>query len=158
MGYSEENLDQKIYIVGAALEQSLQSWNFINFNLAQMGEKENFRILDNNQEHSISGDLGDGSIYIKALAANPDRQDSLNCNVGIADEVHAYKSPKQYNIIKEAMKAYTNKLMVGITTAGDNMNTFCYNRLKYCQKILDQTATDESYFVFITKADEDEKR
>lgn len=147
----------KIYIVGAALEQSLQSWNFINFNLTQMGEKENFRILDNNQEHSISGELGDGSIYIKALAANPDRQDSLNCNVGIADEVHAYKSPKQYNIIKEAMKAYTNKLMIGITTAGDNMNSFCYNRFKYCQKILDKTATDESYFVFITKADEDEK-
>lgn len=147
----------KIYIVGAALEQSLQSWNFINFNLTQMGEKENFRILDNNQEHSISGDLGDGSIYIKALAANPDRQDSLNCNVGIADEVHAYKSPKQYNIIKEAMKAYTNKLMIGITTAGDNMNSFCYNRFKYCQKILDKTATDEAYFVFITKADEDEK-
>lgn len=147
----------KIYIVGAALEQSLQSWNFINFNLEKMGEKENFRILDNNQEHSIFGDLGDGSIYIKALAANPDRQDSLNCNVGIADEVHAYKSPKQYNIIKEAMKAYTNKLMIGITTAGDNMNSFCYNRLKYCQKILDKTATDEAYFVFITKADEDEK-
>lgn len=153
----ERRSGSKIYIVGAALEQSLQSFNFINFNLDQMGEKENFRILDNNQEHSISGDLGDGSIYIKALAANPDRQDSLNCNVGIADEVHAYKSPKQYNIIKEAMKAYTNKLMIGITTAGDNMNSFCYNRLQYCQKILDNTVTDEAYFVFITKADENEQ-
>ncbi len=153
----ERRSGSKIYIVGAALEQSLQSFSFINFNLEQMGEKESFRILDNNQEHSISGDLGDGSIYIKALAANPDRQDSLNCNVGIADEVHAYKSPKQYNIIKEAMKAYTNKLMIGITTAGDNMNSFCYNRLQYCQKILDNTVTDEAYFVFITKADENEK-
>lgn len=147
----------KIYIVGAALEQSLQSFNFINFNIKEMGEEENFRILDNNQEHSINGDLGDGSIYIKALAANPDRQDSLNCNIGIADEVHAYKSPKQYNIIKEAMKAYTNKLMIGITTAGDNMASFCYNRLQYCRKILKRTVKDEAYFVFISKADEDEK-
>ncbi|EHL17398.1 hypothetical protein HMPREF9630_00565 [Peptoanaerobacter stomatis] len=147
----------KIYIVGAALEQSLQSFNFILFNLGQLGEKDNFRILDNNQEHSITGDLGDGSIYIKALAANPDRQDSLNCNVGIADELHAYKSPKQYNIIKEAMKAYTNKLMIGITTAGDNMNSFCYNRLQYCMKILDKTVTDEEYYVFIACADKDEK-
>jgi len=145
----------KIYIVGAALEQSLQSFNFINFNLDQMGEKENFRVLDNNQEHSISGDLGDGSLYIKALAANPDRQDSLNCNIAIADEIHAYRTPKQYNIIKEAMKAYSNKLMVGITTAGDNMTSFCYQRLQYCKKILDKTAVDESYFVFIAKADED---
>lgn len=146
-----------IYIVGAALEQSMQSFNFIKYNLDEMGESQNFRIRDNNQEHSISGDLGDGSLYIKALAANPDAQDSLNCNVGIADELHAYRTPKQYNIIKEAMKAYTNKLMVGITTAGDNMNSFCYNRLKYCQKILDKTVTDESYFIFISKADESEE-
>ncbi|EAG2171609.1 terminase large subunit [Listeria monocytogenes] len=153
----ERKSGSKIYIVGAALEQSLQSFNFINFNIKEMGEEDSFRVLDNNQEHSISGDFGDGSLYIKALAANPDRQDSLNCNVGIADELHAYKTPKQYNIIKEAMKAYTNKLMIGITTAGDNMSSFCYQRLQYCKKILDATVKDEAYFVFIAKADEDKK-
>jgi len=152
----ERRSGSSIYIVGAALEQSMQSFNFINFNLKQMGEEKNFRIRDNNQEHSISGELGDGSLYIKALAANPDAQDSLLCNIGIADELHAYRTPKQYNIIKEAMKAYTNKLMIGITTAGDNMNSFCYHRLKYCQKILDKTVSDEKYFVFIAKADENE--
>lgn len=156
LGILQRKSGSKVYIVAAALKQSLESFNFINFNLEQMGEKENFRVIDNNQEHSIQGDLGDGSIFIQALAANPDRQDSLNCNIAIADEIHAYKTPKQYNIIKEAMKAYTNKLMIGITTAGDNMNSFCYRRLQYCKKILDGTVTDEQYFVFICKADEDE--
>lgn len=156
LGILQRKSGSKVYIVAAALKQSLESFNFINFNLEQMGEKENFRVIDNNQEHSIQGDLGDGSIFIQALAANPDRQDSLNCNIAIADEIHAYKTPKQYNIIKEAMKAYTNKLMIGITTAGDNMNSFCYRRLQYCKKILDGTAVDEQYFVFICKADEDE--
>lgn len=144
----------KVYIVAAALKQSLESFNFINFNLEQMGEKENFRVIDNNQEHSIEGDLGDGSIYIQALAANPDRQDSLNCNVAIADEIHAYKTPKQYNIIKEAMKAYTNKLMIGITTAGDNEQGFLGQRLKYCRQVLDGTIQDEQYFIFMTCAPE----
>ncbi|MGB4492566.1 MAG: terminase large subunit, partial [Halanaerobiales bacterium] len=146
-----------VYIVGAALRQASQSFDFIVFNLDQMGEKENFRIRNNNQEKSIVGEIGKGSIHIEALAANPDAQDSLNCNVAIADEIHAYKSPKQYNVIKEAMKAYTNKLMIGITTAGDNMNSFCYNRMVYCQKILEGTATDEQYFVFITKADQNKE-
>ena len=155
LGLLNRRSGSKVYIVAAALKQSLESFNFINFNLEQMGEKENFRVIDNNQEHSIQGDLGDGSIFIQALAANPDRQDSLNCNIAIADEIHAYKTPKQYNIIKEAMKAYTNKLMIGITTAGDNMNGFCYRRLQYCKKILDGTVTDEQYFVFICKAPED---
>lgn len=157
LGLLHRKSGSKVYITSAALKQSLESFNFINFNLGQMGEKENFRVIDNNQEHSISGDLGDGSIFIQALAANPDKQDSLNCNIGIADELHAYKSPKQYNIIKEAMKAYTNKLMIGITTAGDNMTSFCYQRLQYCKKILDGIVKDEAYFVFIAKADEDEK-
>lgn len=144
----------KVYIVAAALKQSLESFNFINFNLEQMGEKDNFRVIDNNQEHSIQGDLGDGSIFIQALAANPDRQDSLNCNIAIADEIHAYKTPKQYNIIKEAMKAYTNKLMIGISTAGDNEQRFLGQRLKYCRKILDGTVEDEQYFIFMTCAPE----
>jgi phage terminase large subunit-like protein len=120
-----------------------------------MGEKASFRVIDNNQEHSIQGDLGDGSIFIQALAANPDTQDSFNCNLAIADEIHAYTKPKQYNIIKEAMKAYTNKLMIGITTAGDNMNSFCYRKLEYCQKILAGTVKDEQYYVFIAKAPEE---
>lgn len=156
LGLLERKSGSKVYIVAAALKQSLESFNFINFNLEQMGEKENFRVIDNNQEHSIQGDLGDGSLFIQALAANPDRQDSLNCNIAIADEIHAYKTPKQYNIIKEAMKAYTNKLMIGITTAGDNQNSFCYRRLQYCKKVLDGTVEDEPYFIFICKADEGE--
>lgn len=145
----------KCYITANALKQSLESFDFINFNLGMMGEKDSFRVIDNNQEHSIQGDLGDGSIFIQALAANPDSQDSFNCNLAIADEIHAYTKPKQYNIIKEAMKAYTNKLMIGITTAGDNMNSFCYRKLEYCQKILAGSVKDEQYYVFIAKAPEE---
>ena len=67
------------------------------------------------------------------------------------------KNASQYNTIKESGKAYRNSMCIGITTAGDNMNSFCYNRMKYCQKILDGTVEDEQYFVFIAKADEDKE-
>lgn len=145
----------KCYIVGAALKQALESFNFINFNLAEMGEKQNFRVIDNNQEHSIAGTVGDGSIFIQALAANPDAQDSLNCNIGIADEVHAYKSPKQYKIILDAMKAYSNRLMIAISTAGDRMNSYFYRRLKYCREVLNGTNQDEQLFIFMACAPQD---
>lgn len=154
--YSRES-GAKCYIVANAMQQARESFDFIKFNLEYMGEAENFRIMDSNIERSIERNFNKGSIRIQALASSVDRQDSLNCNLAIADELHAYRTPKQYNIIKEAMKAYTNKLMIGITTAGDNMNSFCYNRLKYCQKILEGTVTDEQYHVFIAKADENEK-
>ena len=121
-----------------------------------MGEKDNFRVLDNNQEHSISGNLGDGYMRIETIAGNSDRMDSLNTLIQILDELHLYKSASQYNTIKESGKAYRNSLCIGITTAGDNMNSFCYNRMVYCQKILAETVKDEQLFVFIAKADEDD--
>lgn len=147
----------KVYIVGAALKQTLESFNFLKYNVDRLDpDGEQFRVIDNNNEHSIGTDFGDGAMYINALASNPDKQDSFNCNIVIADELHAYKSPKQYNILKEATKAYTNKLVIGITTAGDNKVSFCYRRMEYCQKILNGTIKSDSEFVFICKAPEDE--
>jgi phage terminase large subunit-like protein len=70
--------------------------------------------------------------------------------------MHAYKNPKQYNILKEATKAYTNKLVIGITTAGDDTTSFCYQRLQYCKKVLDGLVKDEAYFIFLCMADQDE--
>lgn len=87
LGLLNRKSGSKVYITSAALTQSLESWNFIKWNINNMGEGDSFRIIDNNNEHSITGDLGDGSIYIRALAASVDRQDSLNCNIAIADRL-----------------------------------------------------------------------
>ncbi|MCY9510604.1 terminase large subunit [Paenibacillus larvae] len=156
LGLLERKSGAEIVIVGEKLKQALQGFNFLHYNLRQMGEEDNFRILDNNQEHSISGDLADGYLRIETIAGNSDRMDSLNTLIQILDELHLYKSASHYNTIKESGKAYRNSLCIGITTAGDNMNSFCYNRMVYCQKILNGTVKDEQYFVFIAKADEDE--
>lgn len=150
----------KTYIASAALMQSLESFNFLKYNIDKMGENSknggSVKIIDNNNEHSMESSLPDGSFFIRALAANPDTQDSLNCNIAIVDECHAFKKPKQYNLFKEAMKAYTNKLLIGISTAGDNEQLFLGQRLKYCRKVLDGTVKDEQYFIFMCCANEDE--
>lgn len=148
----------KVYITAAALIQTLESFNFLDYNIKRMGEDAKnggcVKIIDNNNEHSMEATLSDGSFFIRALAANPDTQDSLNCNIAIADEIHAFKKPKQYNLFKEAMKAYTNKLLIGISTAGDNEQAFLGQRLKYCRKVLNGTVQDEQYFIFICCAPE----
>lgn len=161
----ERKSGASIYIVAASQKQACESFDFIKYSMRFQGMKEDegYRILDNNAEHSISyefvndDDIVEGSMHIEALASNPDAQDSFNCNIAIADEVHAFKKAAQYNRFKEAMKAYSNKLMIGITTAGDDINSFCYQKLQYCEKIVNGTVKDDSYFVFISKADEDEK-
>jgi phage terminase large subunit-like protein len=156
----ERKFGSTIYIVGNVLKQALESFSIIRRNIRIMGEDAEFRILDNNSEHSISRDFYNeddeevGSIKIEALASNPDNQDGYNCNIAICDEIHAYKNSNQYFVIRQAMKAYINKLLIGITTAGENMNSFCYQRLQYCQKVLLKEYKDEQCFVFICKADD----
>lgn len=79
----------KCYIASAALMQSLESFNFLKYNIDRMGENQkdggSIKIIDNNNEHSIESSIDDGSFFIRALAANPDAQDSLNCNIAITD-------------------------------------------------------------------------
>ena len=153
----------KCYIASAALMQSLESFNFLDFNIEMMGEKQVrgkkgglVKVIDNNNEHSMEAVLPDGSFFIRALAANPDAQDSLNANLCICDEIHAFKQPKQYNLFKECQKAYTNKLLIGISTAGDDAQGFLGQRVKYCRQVLDGTITDEQYFIFMCCANPDE--
>lgn len=151
-----------VYIVANVLKQALQAFNFLIFSLRYKKIIGGFRVRDNSFDHSISYQFvkrdgtPDGSINIIALASNPDSQDSFNCNFAIADEVASYKKAAQYNRFKEAMKAYTNKLMVGITTAGDSMNSFGYRRMTYAAKVVNGTVKDDSLFAFIARADEDE--
>lgn len=162
MAVLERRSGSTIYIVAASQKQACQAFEFILYSLRTNGLIDDFRVLNNNAEHSISYQFldsegkPDGSIHIEALASNPDAQDSFNCNIAIADEIQAMKKAAQYNRFKEAMKAYTNKLMIGITTAGDDINSFCYRRLDYAIKVLNGTVKDDSLFCYVAKADEDE--
>lgn len=152
-----------IYIVAAHSDQAKQSFEFMLHSLHYNGMIEDFTVHNSRNERSLSCTFWDkegrpcGSMYIESLASNPDAQDSYNCNLAIADEIHAFKKPSQYNRFKEAMKAYTNKLMIGITTAGDNVNSFCYRHLLYAVKVVTGVVKDDSLFCFISRADEDKK-
>lgn len=162
LGLLERRSGSTVYITAASLKQSSETFAKIIYTLNYRGVIKDFRVRDNNQEHSIDKSFLDangapvGSLHIEAMAANPDKQDSFGCNICIADEIHAYKSAAQYNRFKEAMKAFTNKLMIGITTAGDNVNSFCYGRLEYAEKVLDGVVKDDTLFCFVSKAAKDE--
>lgn len=152
-----------IYVVAAALKQALETFNFLIFTLKYMKIIDDFEVKDNSFEHSIKYEFKtadgrpDGTLEIQVMASNPDAQDSFNCNFAIADEVAAYKKPAQYNRFKEAMKSYTNKLMIGITTAGDNINSFGYGLMDYAVKVATGIVKDDSFFAFVARADQDEK-
>lgn len=153
----------KTYIVANSVKQTMESFGFLNDNMEVLRDDvKKLRIRDNNQEHSITVDFGDGTAEIYAIANQEDKLDSLNCNCLILDELHSWKraGAKKYILMKNAMKAYRNKLLIGISTAGDIPDGFLANRLKTLHKVLNGSITDkayDSYFIFICKADQDEE-
>ena len=161
LGLLERASNSRIYIVGGTAKQARQAFDDITFSIYQNNIQEEFKILDSYVERSIewgtrdeNGQLIEG-LRIEALASNPKGHDSFVCNIAIADEMHVI-SASEYNRFKEAMKPYTNKLLIGITTAGDNPNTFCYRRMEYAIKVVTGQIKDDSLFVFIARADADE--
>lgn len=151
------------YIVANSVKQTMESFGFLQDNVLIMKDDvRKLRIRDNNQEHSISIDFGDGTAEIYAIANQEDRLDSLNCNCLILDELHSWKraGAKKYTLMKNAMKAYRNKLLIGISTAGDIPNGFLANRIKTLQGVLNGSIKEkayDSYFIFICKADQDKE-
>lgn len=153
----------KTYIVANSVKQTMESFGFLVDNVETLrGDVNKLRIRDNNQEHSITIDFGDGTAEMYAIANQEDKLDSLNCNCLILDELHSWKraGAKKYILMKNAMKAYRNKLLIGISTAGDIPDGFLANRIKTLHDVLNGTITDkayDSYFIFICKADQDKE-
>lgn len=153
----------KTYIVANSVKQTMESFGFLVDNVETLrGDVNKLRIRDNNQEHSITIDFGGGTAEMYAIANQEDKLDSLNCNCLILDELHSWKraGAKKYILMKNAMKAYRNKLLIGISTAGDIPDGFLANRIKTLHDVLNGTITDkayDSYFIFICKADQDKE-
>ncbi|HEW3622347.1 TPA: terminase large subunit [Streptococcus pneumoniae] len=144
----------KCYSVANSVKQAMEAFGFLRFNVERWNDK-NIRIKDNNQEHSITANFGDeGSFFIQALANDESRLDSLNGNVIILDEAHTMRNSKKHGLMKKTMSAYRNSMLFVISTAGDIPTGFLANRLKYCQKVLKQLVTDDSFFIFICKANQ----
>lgn len=157
----ERKSGSKIYIAAASLKQAQESFNDILYSFRFKQMLDEFRIRDNNAEHSIHKTFEDddgrpeGSIDIEALAANPDKHDSLNSNIQIIDEVHKIAG-SEYERLKESGKAYRNSLCLCITTAGDNVNSFAYRHQEYAIKVVSGIVKDDTMFAFICRADQDD--
>lgn len=162
-GVVDRKSGSKIYILANSIDQTKEAFGFLSYNLSlvRKGFKK-FRLRDNNQEHSIKAEFSDGKIEVIAKANQEDKLDSFNCNGLILDEIHSWKKAgaKKYTLMKNAMKAYRNKLLVGISTAGDVANGFLAMRIQTLKKFLDGQINDpvyDSYFIFLCMAEQDKK-
>lgn len=154
----------KIKTVAGSLKQNMEGFGFLSYNLHRLGLTVNedpihgLRVLDSSLGHSFSGAVWDGQISFEALAYKPDIFDAFNANIVHLDELELYRNAIPYGRLKDATKAYSNKLILATTTAGDDGTGFCAQRVAYCSKIVrgELTGADaDRIFAFIARADPD---
>lgn len=96
-----------------------------------------------------------GSKY-EPLGRDTDSMDGLNVHAAIIDEVHAHKTRETWDLLDTATGARRQPLLFGITTAGFDRQTLCWELNEYTQKILDGVLEDDSFFGIIFTLDKND--
>jgi len=101
----------------------------------------------------ISFEANDG-LY-EPLGKDSDVGEGFNPHFTIWDELHAHKTREMYDVIDSAHGARIQPLDFMITTAGFDINCFCYTEIRdYVCRILEGATEDDEWFGIIFTIDE----
>jgi len=89
------------------------------------------------------------------LSADDKTMDGLNPHISILDELHRHPTRALVDVMRTAMGSRRQPLSVEITTAGDSVESVCWEHHDYSVKLLEQQLPhgDDSWFADIACAD-----
>jgi phage terminase large subunit-like protein len=87
------------------------------------------------------------------LSADANTLDGLSTSFGIVDEVHAHKTRKVWDVIETSTSARRQPMLFGITTAGFDKKTICWELHKRCTQVLEGALEDDALFAYIATID-----
>lgn len=90
------------------------------------------------------------------LPTEPDSMDGKNPHAVGGDEMHQYKNRLMIDVMETATGAREQPMFVGITTAGSNRLSVCYEYHEYSIKILENILQDDTFLAFIASIDKDD--
>ena len=93
---------------------------------------------------------------IKSIGRDTKTADGFRSVLAVTDELHAHTNNQLYKLLQDGQVNVDNALTLAITTAGFNLNSFCYEHYNFCKKVLSGAIEKESLFIFIAEMDEDD--
>lgn len=88
---------------------------------------------------------GTGSVY-RAISSDAALQEGLNPSLVIFDEVHVQPNRELWTVMTQGSSTRRQPLVVGITTAGHDEETLCYELYEYGKKVLSGEIDDPTFF------------
>ena len=144
---------ERIFCAATKQDQANIVWDEIrNFIESDKDLTELFKVKEHNRtiQNLITGSV------IKALSKDTKGMDGFGNILAICDELHAHLNNQIYKLLLDGQADVDNALTLAITTAGFNLNSFCYEHYKFCEKILEGVIQKDTLFIFICEMDKDD--
>ena len=88
------------------------------------------------------------------LGRDADSLDGLNVHGAIVDELHAHKNREMWDVLDTATGSRRQPLILGITTAGYDRKSVCWELHEYTEKVLSRVIEDDRHFGVVYGLDE----
>ncbi|MFR5265340.1 terminase large subunit [Clostridium sp.] len=108
------------------------------------------------REHISTIEFEYNGSKIVALGRDTNSIDGFDVHTGILDEVHSYKNNQMVKLLEDGAVNQANALISQITTAGFNLNGYCYKEWEYCKNVLNGLVENDNYFIYIAQMDEED--
>ena len=100
--------------------------------------------------------IKDTGSKFEPLSADYNSLDGLNVHGALVDELHAHKTRGLWDVLETATGSRRQPLILGITTAGFDRQSICFQQHEYVEKVLEGVVEDDSYFGIIFTLDQDD--
>ena len=93
------------------------------------------------------------------LSSDYDTLDGKNVHIALIDELHAHPDSGIWDVLADGTGSRRNPLILAITTAGFNQESFCYKFRNYCLDILNPKKPDfkdDKLFAYIAELDDND--
>ncbi|KYM38502.1 terminase [Fusobacterium necrophorum subsp. funduliforme] len=146
-------LKDRIFCAATKQDQANIVWDDIrNFIESDSDLTELYKVKEH--DRTIKSLITD--TVIKSLGRDTKSMDGFGNILSICDELHAHPNNQMYKLLLDGQADVDNALTLAITTAGFNLNSFCYEHYQFCEKILEGLVEKETLFIFICEMDKDD--
>ena len=143
----------RIICAATKSDQAKLVWDEVKkFIIADEDLNQLFKIVES-QNRITAGATGTN---IVAIGRDTKTIDGFRSILAIPDELHAHRTNQTYKLLLGGQRKVNNALILAITTAGFDLNSFCYEHYQFCKKVLSGAIEKDSLFIYIAEMDEDD--
>jgi len=94
--------------------------------------------------------------YYSVISSDGDRQEGLNGNACIIDELHVWRGRELWDALRWMFASRDEPILFAITTAGNDMQSVCRAQHDYALRVASGEIEDQGFLGYIAAADDDD--